>query len=238
MANLPAVVALKDVTEEFFLKSKLPRIEYANIKQLAIRAYQDLVFTIIPQGRVIVKSTMNANEYIAMPSDLVELNNVYIPGEDGQFWPLSKNRKIISTLSAGDIRNPDSPDYEGVDVPHPGGRWYQATGGVNLDGYYIDDFPNRRILFVNVDQSEVVLDYLSTGVDTTETAHVPVQVIGAMHAHMAYNFYAYQPNVPLSRLGVYSENLRRERQKVRNMRFNLEDFYQSILKTMSPSILR
>lgn len=240
MANIDALVTLRDVVEEFRLKSKLPNIEYSNLKQLAIRGYQRLVFMIIPQGRVVGKFSMDANNVLALPDDLVELNAVYIPDAYGQFWPLSKNNKIVSTVSAGPVRNPESPDYEGVATTDAGGYYYAATGGVNLSGYYTIDWQpaNRRILFVNVQQSEVVLDYLSTGVDATESAYVPTQAVEAIHAYMAFSYYSYQPNTPANRIELYRDIMRREEQKLRLMKFNLEDFYQSILKTMSPSVMR
>jgi hypothetical protein len=138
----------------------------------------------------------------------------------------------------GTIRDPEKPYYEGVDIPHPGGTAYSATGGVNLKGYYIEDFANRRILFVNVDQSEIVLDYLSTGVPDAEEANVPVQAVDTIHAYMAKNYYAYQMTTPANRIELYNEMLKREEQKLRNMKFNLQDFLESIRRTMVGSIQR
>lgn len=238
MANLPALITLKDIVEEFRLKSKLPKIEYANLKQIAIRGYQRLVFLIIPQGRVVEKYTMDSNKILALPDDLVELNAVYVPDAYGEFWPLSKNNNMVSTVSAGPTRNPDSPHYEGVDTPDPGGRYYSATGGVNLVGYYIIDWPNRRILFTNIDQSEVVLDYLSTGVDDLETAYVPTQATEAIHAYMAFQYYSFQPKVPTNKIELYRDILKGEEKKLKGMKFNFEDFKQHILRNLSPSILR
>jgi hypothetical protein len=238
MAKLSALVQLKDISKEFFLKSKLPQVEYAHIKQLSIRAYQDLVFTILPEARVVEKYTMDAELILTMPTDLVELNAVYIALDNGEMWPLSKNRKMTRTVSAGTTRNPDSPDYEGVETDHPGGRYYAASGGVNTEGYYIEDFANRRILFTNVEQSEIILDYLSTGIEDVESAYVPVQAVSAIHAWIAKHYYSYMPNVPANKIMLYNEDLKREKQKLRIMKFNLEDFYQSILKTMVASIQR
>lgn len=240
MAKLPAQITLKDIVEEFRLISKLPKIEYANLKQIAIRGYQRLVFLIIPQGKVVGKYTMDSNKILALPADLVELNAVYIPDAYGQFWPLSKNKKIVSTVSSGPIRDPSSPNYEGVDVPDPNGRYYSATGGVNISGYYTIDWApeNRRILFVNVDQSEVVLDYLSTGVEDVESAYVPTQAAEAIQAYMAFRYYSFRPDTPANRIELYKDILKSEERKLRNMKFNFEDFKQHILRNLSPSILR
>lgn len=239
MAKLPALVSLKDVTEEYFLKSKLPRIEYALIKQLAIRAYQDIVYTILPEARIVEKYDMDANEVLALPDDLVELNAVYMALDNGEMWPLSKNNKITRTFTGGD-RDPESPNYEGVDVDHPGGSFYSATGGVNTEGYYTIDWnpTNRRIIFVNVSQSEIILDYVSTGIEDVESAYVPNHAIAAIHAFIAKHYHTYAPNVPANKIVLYNEELKREKQKLRNMKFNLEDFYQSIVKTMAGSIQR
>jgi len=274
MANTSALIELKNIVEEFRLKSKLPQVEYANLKQLAIRGYQRLSWMILPQGRVVVKTVMNSGNMLAMPDDLVELNGVHIADQNGQLWTLSKNRKITPTVTDigvfygedipgvtppdgeaitgiedmvsedtddsldGVIRDPDDPYYEGVDVPHPGGSGYQATGGVNLCGYYIEDFTNRRILFANAEQSEVVLDYLSTNIDDAGDTKVPIQALEAIHAYMAREYYSYLLTTPANRIALYDERLKREEQKLRNMRFNMNDFLDSVRRTMVGSIQR
>ena len=193
MAKVNALITIRDIVEEFMLFSQLAEIDYAAIKQLAIRGYQRLAWLIIPNGVVVVKDTMDSNNIIDMPSDCVEINAIYIPDIQGEFWPLTQRKTMVSTVSAGPTRDPDSPHYEGLDMQNPGGVHYAATGGVNTEGYFYIDEPNRRILFTNVDQSEVVLDYLSSGIEDTESAYVPTEATEAIHNYIASRFYKYRP---------------------------------------------
>jgi hypothetical protein len=237
-----ALVTFKNIVEEFRLKSKIPEIEWANLKMLAIRAYQDLCrVSSLPQARVVVKSTMDANYIIDLPSDLEELNAVYVPDNNGKFFPLSKDNRIVSTVTGTPPSiSRDEDAGEGVDIYDPGGYYFSATGGVNIAGYYTVDWQpaNRRILFTNVETSDVILDYLSSGVSDTETAYIPGQAIGAIHAYMAYYYNLYRNDVPANKLMVYKDELRIEKQKLRNMRFNIVDFEDWILRTLSAAPLR
>lgn len=229
------LVTLKAVVEEYMLISERPEINWAKLKTLALRAYQDLCAEILPQGKVIVKSTMDSNFAIDFPADLRELNAVYIPDITGELFALSYNPKITPTYTGV---NRDSDNNEGLDVPHPGGWYFSSTGGVNLAGYYTLDWENRRILFVNVDQSDVILDYLSTGIQDAESAYVPSETIGAIHAYIAYKSIIYKPGSNKNDVMLYKEELKREKQKLRMMKFNFENYKDWVLKTVTPSIQR
>lgn len=231
------LITLRDITREFMLKTKIPEIEWANLRMLSIRAYQDLCYDIIPNARIIEEIFIDSNAMIESYdiTDLVELNAVYIKGDDGQLHPLSKNNSITPTLTSGDR---DNDKKEGLDTPHPGGSYFSATGGVNIDGYYTFDESNRRILFTNIDPfTEVVIDYLSTAVSESGVDYVvPSHVTGAIHAYMAYNYYLYNENKGMAIM--FKEKLSEEKARLRAMKFNIQDYKDWVLKTINPLFLR
>lgn len=232
------ITSLQDITREFMLMSNVPEIEWPKIRLFGIRGYQNLCYDILSNSRIRLKISLDANSMINtyFPDDLVELNAIFVAGLDGLMYPLSKDNRIVPTLT-GSIRDPDSG--EGVDIPDPGGSYFSAIGGVNSKGYYIYDEPNRRILFTNIDPyTEVILDYMSTGINTSSINgyYVPSKAIGAIHAFIAYKYYLYEGNN--NRALLFKEELRQEKARLRIIKFNIQDYKEMVLRTISPSILR
>jgi hypothetical protein len=229
------LISLQDTIREFMLKTKIPEIEWANLRMLGIRAYQDLCYDVLPNSRIIKELYIDSNAMIDSSDiqDLVELNAVYVKGGDGLLHPLSKNNKITPTLTAGD-RNPDY--NEGLDIPNPGGAYFSSVGGVNIEGYYVFDEVNRRILFTNIDpNSEVVLDYLSTAVNSSNF-YIPSHITGAIHAYIGYKYYLYNENRGMALM--FKEELRSEKARLRTIKFNIQDYKDWVLRTINPLILR
>jgi len=229
------LINLQDTIREFMLKTKIPEIEWVNLRMLGIRAYQDLCYDILPNSRIIKELYIDSKAMIDSYDieDLVELNAIYVKGGDGLLHPLSKNNKITPTLTSGD-RNPDY--NEGLDISNPGGAYFSSVGGVNIEGYYVFDEVNRRILFTNIDPySEVVLDYLSTAVSSSNF-YIPSHITGAIHAYMAYKYYLYNENRGMALM--FKEELRSEKARLRTIKFNIQDYKDWVLRTINPLILR
>lgn len=229
------LINLQDTIREFMLKTKIPEIEWANLRMLGIRAYQDFCYDILPNSRIIKEAYIDSNAMLDSYDieDLVELNAIYVKGGDGLLHPLSKNNKITPTLTAGD-RNPDY--NEGLDIPNPGGAYFSSVGGVNTEGYYVFDEVNRRILFTNIDpNSEVVLDYLSTAVNSSNF-YIPSHITGAIHAYIGYKYYLYNENRGMALM--FKEELRSEKARLRTIKFNIQDYKDWVLRTINPLILR
>jgi len=229
------LIYLQDTIREFMLKTKIPEIEWANIRMLGIRAYQDLCYDILPNALITKEIYIDSNSMIESSDiqDLVKLNAVYIKGDNGLLKPLSKNNKITPTLTGG---NREESENEGLDIPHPGGNYFSAVGGVNIEGYYTFDEVNRRILFVNIDPySQVVLSYLSTAVSSSNF-YVPSHIVGAIHAYIGYKYYLYSENRGMALM--FKEELRTEKARLRIINFNIQDYKDWVLRTINPLFIR
>lgn len=235
------ITTLQDITVEFMMLSNIPEIEWPKIRLLGLRAYQDLCYDILPNSRLRVKIYLDSNAVIDdnFPDDLVELNAVFVAGTDGLMYPLSKYNRIVPTMSNNDSTR-DENKGEGVDVSDPGGLYFSAIGGVNSKGYYVYDEANRRLLFTNIDPyTEVIVDYLSTGINTSGSVdgyYVPSKTIGAIHAYMAYKYNLYEGNN--NKALLFKEEFRQEKARLRIMKFNIQDYNDMVLRTITPSILR
>jgi hypothetical protein len=88
-------------------------------------------------------------------------------------------------------RDLEHEDEEGVDVLDSATSGFYARGGVNVDGYYNIDYQNRRIFLNSVSRTEVVLAYITSGVEIAEETYVPTKYERVLIAWIIWNDAMY-----------------------------------------------
>lgn len=232
-----ALITFDQLIQGMMLKGSHPESDYVRMVQIAIDGYRELNLTVLPEGRNIEKLTMDSNNIIYMPDDLIIINRVCIP-IDGLLWPLTKNDEIVPTTSfIGGTETLDTEDGEGVDISNKG-VFYSKRGGSNKYGYFRPDYRKRRIIFRNVSRSEVLLDYTTSGISLTESSYIPVYARTALEAyirlHLEYNNAVPNPN----NIALFQDLFNTQKSICRNIKFSLTDFLDSIYRTYSPTAYR
>jgi hypothetical protein len=216
------------VTEEILFLTGIDEKKYARVKQFVIKGYQELNLTTIPEGVRIEKFTMDANYIVYLTDEIVQVNAVYYP-IDGKLWSLTKTDKIVPTVSllnGSEYR--DSTDGEGVDITLQDGSLLASTGGNNTEGYWYYDYYNRRILFTNVDRSEVLIHYTTSGISLDDETYIPSYCVDAIHHYVLWKMSMYERDRDAQ---LREENLRefnRQKSICRSIQFNLDEFLDVI----------
>lgn len=232
-----ALITFDQLIQGMMLKGGHLESDYTRMVQIAIDGYRELNLTVLPEGRNVEKFTMDTNYIIYMPDDLIMVNRICVP-LDGLLWPLTNNEKIVPTTSlVGGAETLDTEDGEGVDITSLGSA-YSTRGGRNTEGYFKVDYKKRRIIFRNVNRTEVLLDYNTSGVSLTETTYIPTYAKIALEAYirlyMEYNNPIPNPNT----IAIFQDLYNTQKSICRGIKFSLTDFLDSIYRTYSPTMYR
>jgi hypothetical protein len=232
-----AITTIDNIVEGMFLKSDLPEGYEAKMKQIAIEGYREMNIVALSQGRATEKFTMDSNYIVYMPDDMMLVNRVAVP-YNGEMWFLTLERDMVPTTSESGGQEILDPDWgEGEDIIKRG-VFYAARGGVNTEGYYFPDYVKRRILFRNVNRSEVLISYMHSGIDKTETTYIPTFAKPGIEAYVRL-YLEYNKTVPNANIiTIYRDEYERQKTICRGIKFNLTDWMDAVYRTFSASIYR
>lgn len=235
--NSSALATIKEISDGILMKSRLPEAEAVIIDQLTRDGYRELNIHVLSEGRVVTLETMDSNLIISFPDDLIELKDVYVP-KDNLIWSLTRNTAIpMITQTVDEVTTIPEDWGEGGDIPAGEGIWFQTRGGRNNKGYYTVDTANRRILFRNVDRSEVMLDYISTGISSTAVTYVPISAKMALENYVMKELAAFGI-VNTNLYPLYEQRFSKELAKLRMIDFNFTAFTDATYRTMVTSVQR
>lgn len=233
-----ALRTLDQITEEVLLLSELPEKYYIRIKQLLIKGYRELNITTLPEGTKIEKFTMDANYIIYLNDDIINVENVYVP-IDGKLWSLTKTDRIVPTTSLlNGAETLDSLDGEGTSITLNEGYLFSAVGGNNNEGYWYYDVINRRIIFRNVNRSEVLVHYTTGGVSDTDTTYIPTYAVDALQHYALWKLSLFTSNRDAQTRDEHKREYDRQKSICRLIHFNFNQFLDAVYGTMCQSIKR
>jgi len=237
MTYTDSIVTIRSIVEGMFLLSELPEGSDMKMTQLAINGYRELNLVVLPEGRTIDKFTMDSNEIIYLNDDVTHINAIYVPLE-GQLWPLTKLMTMVPTTSESMGAEILDPDWgEGVRIAERRSG-YAARGGDNVYGYYYPDYQKRRVIFRNVTRSEVLMDYITSGISLTAETYVPTYAKSALEAYirlyLEYNKGTPNPN----NVQIHRDEFERQKSICRGIKFNIVDFLDGIYRTYTASVQR
>lgn len=225
MSDTSALVTLDQVVEGLLGLTGRPETQYIKMKELAIRCYSELNITTLPSATRIDKFEMDFNNVVSLPSCIIQVDSVYVP-VNGQLWPLTKNQRI------------DPTDVDGEDITAQTGVGLASRGGNNMEGYYYYDRPNRRIIIRNMERSEVIIKFTSSGTSLTGKTYIPKEARAAIEFYVLWQLELFAMGKAYNKALLYKEEFERQKAILRGMRFNLDEFLDVIYSTMTSSFYR
>lgn len=188
--------------------------DYRYLAQLVIEGFSDLNMYHLSNVEV-VYLYMDEAKTVTVPADFIDWLKVGIP-VNGKLHVLTRSKKMLKPRVFPDGANVGHTD-EGVSVVgayftdhfHEGiyiTGLYGLTGGFNI-GYYDYDRENRQFIFSgSIPRSEIVLEYISTGVKLTGSTVIPRQALDPLQRYVFWQRQVDDPRVPLS-TKQYKEDL-------------------------------
>jgi len=200
------------VTIRYIVMSILNRMgdyslkKYKRLVQICLEGYGELSLWHINNLEV-VYLRMSAAKTVDLPADFVDYTKIGIP-INGKLKVLTQHNQILLPREFEDgtpVGNTDADDT--VDAASlvffsdhfRGGQYvgglFGMPGGVD-DAYYRIDMENRQIVFSGtVYRSEIVLEYISTGVKTSGSSLIPREAVPALRTYVQWVAIEDNPRV-------------------------------------------
>jgi len=193
--DINGLVTIQEIVNGYMFSSDLPMAVRTKVFHACVDAYKRLNMFVLDDGRRLVKLTMNSNYMVDLPMDCIKFKAIGIP-LNGKLWTYTKDEGIITTttLSAG-AETLDADYGEGEDINPEYNLNYATKGGINDYGYYKVDHEKSRIVFRNVDRSEIFVEYISSGVSKTATTYIPIIAKEAIEAYIDWALIARKSGI-------------------------------------------
>ena len=226
-----------------------PMQYYRRYMQLAIDGFRELKIKYINAPKVAYLAVDTDTKTVQLPTDYVDYVKIAVT-QNGQVWTLTRNDKLhlpkgyqcgvdILTSSRQELENIDTSSWGGYYFTDHlySGRWvtdmYAIGGGFNTAYYRIDEERRQIVLNGTVPNDEIILEYISTGINLCEDTLIPVQALGAIKAYIHWKRVEYDPRVPMG------EKARKEALyyvQVRDLNFNedmitLDEYFDQLYET-------
>lgn len=148
-----------------------------------IDVYRDANLFFVNQTKDIILD-VSAIGVATLPDDYVDYVKVGVP-IGGEIFTFTKRGDIIrlDTDPLGVTVDEDMGEGQDLDIAY---TYSRATGMFNDQGYFDIDEPNNRILVRNTEATQIILRYVSTGIDDMETTYIPSQAINYIKAELEY----------------------------------------------------
>jgi len=182
--DINGLITIKEIVDGYMFSSELPMAERTKVFHACVDAYKRLNMFVLDEGRRLVKLEMNDNLMVNLPMDCIRFKTVGIP-LNGKLWTYTKDEGIITTTTLVAGAETLDADYgEGEDINPEYNLNYATKGGINDYGYYKVDHEKNRIVFRNVDRSEILVEYISSGVSKTATTYIPIIAKEAIESYI------------------------------------------------------
>lgn len=178
MDNISSLYTLDQIVKETLLtipESQRSERDYDRFLNFAVSGIRWLSLHVTKDGKRLVKVVPNNLNRVSFPVDMENFIALGVPLE-GKLWWLTRNDEIVTTTTVVGIdESLDTTDEEGVELPVAQRNTWAATGGVNLQGYYTLDYENRQIVVNSNTRSELLLSYVSSGINNTDISYIPAR---------------------------------------------------------------
>lgn len=227
MSDTSRTISLRNIVKSTLFLARKSKEEYFRFFQLACEGYRDLCLYHINNKKTVLLD-MSVLNTIDFPVDYLSLIALGIPLH-GKLWVFTKDHELLTKATL-------DPVYSWKDqIDEKSQSGYGTKGGKN-DYYFNEDSENQRFVFNGIQRSEVVLQYVSSGISATAETSVPVVVKSALQAHILYYDILYDPNATLNQKMILEENYNREIRKLRVLAMPSIDeirdqFYRSYTQT-------
>jgi hypothetical protein len=184
MSDLSGLVSIESIVKEtlWFAKRGDAESNYKRFFQYAINGYRELNKHHFKNTKR-VKLTMDSNNIIPFPYDMVYCVNIYIH-LNGEYIRMSKRNTMVDTtsLKAGvTFRDTEQGENEDMISNVLG---FQA-GTLNEYGYFTEDIRNSRFIFNTTYTTDVIIDYITNGISSGSDL-VPTMVKDALQSYIMW----------------------------------------------------
>jgi hypothetical protein len=205
MANISSLYTLDQIVNEVLLtipEYQRSERDYDRFLNFAVSGVRYLRLHVTKDGKNLVKIVPNAINRYDFPPDMESFIGLGVPA-NGKIWWLTRNDEIVTTKTVVGIdESLDTEDEEGIDLPTAQYNNWAATGGVNLQGYYTLDYEEREIIINSNQRSELLLAYVSSGINDTSISYIPAKYNEAIKAWILLQDIVADRNI--------SESIKRE----------------------------
>ena len=231
---------------------------YQKYLQLAIRGFRQLNLMTLPNIKVEYLTVNTDNNTVDLPYDFVDYTKVGVC-RGGQIVTLSlnesmcmprKNCKCGGTLSSilNSVDSVTDTSLQGFYSVYGNsgyffashfrngqyvGEMYGMGGGFN-ESYFRIDKQRHQIAFSDVlNGAEIVLEYISSGIERDGSAIIPVQAVEVIIAYIHWQRIYHNPLVPMNEKQEKKQNYIEEETMLRHFEFAptvteiMDTFYQS-----------
>jgi hypothetical protein len=213
----PGVVSLRYIIMSVLnLLGDYSMRHYYRLMQIAISGYKILNLWHLDNIEVVYLE-MNSAKVVTLPADFVDWLKIGVP-INGKLRVLTNHQQILLPRTFPDgtpVGNTDADDT--VDAASlvyfsdhfRGGQFvgglYGMSGGVD-DAYYRFDREMGTIVFTgSVPRSQIVLEYISSGVKATGSTMIPIECEPALRTYVLWQMVEFDSRTP------YTEKERRKR---------------------------
>ena len=261
------LVTVDQVVNDFVLT--LDSDDYASnasdvvVRNFALRGIREMGFDMLKRVRSL-KLTINSNDTVDLPDDLVSLTKVGVAKEDGLVYVLSENKNInysqkYDTDTAGNPIDSDGDGlYDRVDAKTSSGGTgifgdddyivfsnyiYQnnigqiyGLGGGYYEGQYRLNEDQNRIELSGVQATDLVIEYVADEARSVNpTVHIEAEE--ALRSYTYYKLVARKSSVPMGEKSRARQEYYNERRKAnaRLKAFSQEEALKTIRKNFKQS---
>ena len=228
MADTSRLVTLNKITEEAHALAGKPKEKYFLFFQMLTNAVRDLkLYHDKTIRRVLVD--MDAAYTVDFPSDLLSFIRIGIP-INGKLHTFTEDNELLAITTVVDVFDWTDAIDERSTVS------YGTRGGKNTDYFKIDD-ENARIVFNSPSQrSEIILEYVSSGIDLTAETSVLVVAKMSLIFHILWYDGIFDTKTPYTQVGILKERYENEVEKFRELQLpSIESIADEIRRSFRQS---
>lgn len=223
--------------------------QYSFLEQIVIEGYSTLNLWHLNNVEVVYLRMSDAKT-VDLPSDFVDWNKIGIP-INGKLKVLTRKdnillpRKFADGEDVGNADDENGPTGSLYFTDHfRNGQFvaglYGMPGGADT-AYYRLDREKRQIVFSgSVPRAEIVLEYISSGVNVGGTTVIPVEAVPALRAYALWQNIENDRKVPMNekerKKAQYEEEL--EALRFFQTAFTKEEYQQMVWKSTRQTIKR
>jgi hypothetical protein len=173
------LITLKSVVDDFLSENKLDESEFVRLLRIAERGMGELSMFVIPTIKTTTLTIDRRTNAASLPRDYMDYSRIGVI-VNGDLYPLSSNSnlQLNKEINCEDTGVPNESSDKFVED-----HSYSSRGGHSQFGEYRLNIAKHRIEFdSNASSRQVVLEYISTGVNASEETYVPYMALECMIA--------------------------------------------------------
>jgi len=206
MGDTSKTVLLKNVVVETLVLSHNPKSKYHVFFQMGTNAVRELnLFHIRNSKRLLVD--MDANNTISYPDDYLGLISLGIP-VNGRLHVFSEDNSLLAIATT----DPVCSWEDSIDEKDTVG--FGTRGGKN-QYYFRCDNENQRFVFNGTERTEVILEYVSSGLSATEATSIPLITKSSVISYILWQNALMTETTYYNRIKILEEFHQNEVEKLR-----------------------